>query len=296
MTETTELHDSGSRFSRIAMPLLYGAVIALAAFSVYLFVQVDRMHTDMVKLRESILTEITSVREASSLTGEANRRHLDSLREQLETARRNATLAAGQAKTEALQHAEKLAKQLAEAQQKQEQLVKSELTEVKEAATTTNSKIADVSSDVSNVKSEVASTKSELDKTIAALKSVTGDLGVQSGLIATNGKELAALRALGDRNYFDFTLVKSNKYQKVGDVTIRLRKSDAKRNKYTIELVADDKKVEKKDRTVNEPVQFYVSGARQPYEIVVNQVNKNQIAGYLASPKVRAARRAGSSQ
>jgi len=162
---------------------------------------------------------------------------------------------------------------------------------VKEATTTANERIAAVKTDVSGVKLEVASTKSELEKTIAELKSVRGDLGLQSGLIATNGRELAALKALGDRNYFEFNLGKTKQPQKVGEITIKLKKADAKRNKYTIEVVADDKKFEKKNRTINEPVQFYVSTSRQLCEIVVNRIQKNLISGYLATPKVRSARR-----
>ncbi len=140
------------------------------------------------------------------------------------------------------------------------------------------------------VKSEVAANKSELEKTIAELKRTNGDLGVQSGLIATNGKELAALKALGDRNYFEFNLTKTKEPRKVGDITMLLKKTDPKKNKYTIELVADDKRVEKKDKNLNEPVQFYVAKARQPYEIVVNEVKKDQIIGYLTTPKVQASR------
>jgi hypothetical protein len=147
-----------------------------------------------------------------------------------------------------------------------------------------------VSSEVGNVRTEVASTKSELQKTIADLKSVRGDMGVQSGLIATNSTELAALRSLGDRNYFDFKLAKTKAPQRVGDVAIRLTKTDEKKNKFTITVIADDKTVEKKDKNINEPIQFYVAKARIPYEIVVNTVSKDQIAGYLATPKVQSAR------
>ena len=166
----------------------------------------------------------------------------------------------------------------------------SELSEVKQATTATSAKLGEVSSEVSSVKSEVASTKSELEKTIAELKRMTGDMGVMSGLIATNARELAALKALGDRNYFEFDLKKSKNPQRVGDISILLKRTDPKRNKYTIDIIADDKRVEKKDRNVNEPVQFYVSRARQPYEIVVNEVRKDQIIGYLATPKVQSPR------
>jgi hypothetical protein len=147
-----------------------------------------------------------------------------------------------------------------------------------------------VSTEVGTVKSDLSSTKAELDKTIASLKSVSGDLGVQSGLIATNGKELAALKALGERNYFEFNLGKTKQPQRVGDVMLQLKKADQKRNRYTLDITADDKRVEKKDKGVNEPVQFYTSKARQPYEIVVNEVKKDVIVGYLATPKVQTGR------
>ena len=142
-----------------------------------------------------------------------------------------------------------------------------------------------MSGDVTNVKTELGSTKAELQKTIANLSKVTGDLGVQSGYIATNGKELAALKRLGERNYFEFSLGKTKQPQRVGDITLQLKKADPKRNKYTVDVMADDKKYEKKDKNMNEPVQFYVAKARQPYELVVNEIKKNQIVGYLSTPK-----------
>jgi hypothetical protein len=117
-------------------------------------------------------------------------------------------------------------------------------------------------------------------------------MGVMSGLIATNGRELQALRELGERDYYEFTLSKVKTPQRVGDIQVVVKKMDAKKNKFTVEIVADDKKVEKKDRGLNEPVQFYVvSKARQPYEMVVNEIRKTQIVGYLAVPKTKMARR-----
>jgi len=166
----------------------------------------------------------------------------------------------------------------------------SKITEVKEQTAAVNSKVGEVSTEVGAVKTEVASTKTELEKTIGDLKRVRGDLGEQSGLVATNGKELQALKALGERNYFEFRLPKAKMPQKVGDVLLTLKKSDLKKNRFTIELIADDKKVEKKDKSINEPLQFYTSKARQPYEIVINEVGKDLIVGYLATPKVQNAR------
>jgi hypothetical protein len=69
-----------------------------------------------------------------------------------------------------------------------------------------------------------------------------------------------------------------------------LKKTDRKKNKFTIDVVADDKRIEKKDKNVNEPVQFYVAKARQPYELVINEIGKDAIKGYLATPKVQQSR------
>jgi len=290
MSEFTPNPAHPEKRSGLHLPILFGLVIALVAANGFLFYSVDNLKTEMSKMRVSILTEIAKVRESSDINTQTSRQNLETLREDLATARQQAARAVGSAKATALKHAEQLAQKLQAEQQRQQELVRSQLTEVKEVASTANTKIADVSNEVGSVKTEVASTKSELNRTIAELKSVRGDLGVQSGLIATNSQELTALRALGERNYFEFNLGRTPAPQKIGNILVRLKKADPKRNKYTIELVADDRKVEKKDKTVNEPVQFYVSGTRQPYEIVVNQVKKDQIVGYMASPKVTNAR------
>lgn len=289
-TPITPPPTAGRSGSGLGIAVLYGIVVALAAVSVYLFLQVDAMSRDLAALQESVQAEVTKVREASALLGSANQRNLEALRAELAEARRNAQSAVGQAREEAVRHAEQLARRLQEEQQREQQRLASELSQVREAAGATSGKIEEVAKDVSAVRTEVASTKSELEKTISELKSVRGDLGVQSGLIATNAKELAALKLLGDRNYYDFTLTKKQQWQRVGDVSIRLTRTDEKRNRYSILIVADDKQVEKKDKTVNEPVQFYTARARIPYEIVVNQVGKDVITGYLATPKVALAR------
>jgi hypothetical protein len=286
-TPTNPAQPSGSG---VTTAVVAGALVALVAANIYLYVQVIGLRTDLAKFRETTETEITGLRDTSSVTTESNRRHMETLKADLAEARRQASMAAGQAKVEAVAKAEQLAKQLAEQQAAQAQRVNSQLTEVKQAANTTNAKIADVSGDVSNVKTQVASNKSELEKTIADLKKVTGDLGVQSGYIATNSKELAALKRLGERNYFEFNLGKVKQPQRVGDITLTLKRTDPKRNKYTIDVMADDKLTEKRDKNVNEPVQFYVAKFKQPYEIVVNSVKKNEIAGYLATPKDQVAR------
>jgi hypothetical protein len=279
--------------SNLKIPILFGSVIALLGANIYLYTQLDDVRNDLGKFRETTHNELSTLKESSSVSTQTARRSLTSLKDELEAARRQQQMAVGQAKAEATRHAEDLAKRLSveqEKQQKVQQQLSSDLTKVTEVATTATNRIGEVNTEVTAVKSDVNATKTELDKTITDLKRVRGDLGETSGLVATNGKELAALKALGERNYFEFKLAKSKEPRKVGDVTMVLKKTDPKRNKFTVELVADDKKVEKKDKNVNEPLQFYVAKARQPYEIVVNEVSKDHIVGYLSTPKVQSAR------
>ena len=186
---------------------------------------------------EMMWTEITNLRETSSVTSQTAKRHLDSLKDELATTRRQANSMATQAKTEALKHAEQLAAQIEAEQKKQQEQVASQLSQVKQSADT---QIAAVNTDVSGVKSQLGTTQAELQKTVADLKRVTGDLGVQSGYVATNGKEIAALKRLGERNIVEFNLAKSKAPQRVGDISLTLKKSDAKHNRYTIEVLADD--------------------------------------------------------
>jgi len=145
--------------------------------------------------------------------------------------------------------------------------------------------IGSVNSEVSGVKVEVTKTKDELATTKTALQRVVGDMGVQSDLIARNHDELVELRARGERDYFEFDLRKSDKAQRVGGLGLQLKKTDVKRQKYTVALIADDRNIEKKDKTVFEPVQFYQSGSRTATEIVVNQIYKDRITGYVSAPK-----------
>jgi hypothetical protein len=114
-----------------------------------------------------------------------------------------------------------------------------------------------------------------------------GDMGVMSGLIARNHEELDELKRRGDRDYYEFTIVRWSSGQKVGPTQLTLNKTDPKKSKYTLTVTVDDRTIEKKDKTAGEPVQFYVKGASRmaPYEIVVFYVNKDGIMGYLSTPK-----------
>jgi chromosome segregation ATPase len=185
---------------------------------------------------------------------------------------------------------EELAKRTAELQRRQQagfsQLTEEQKKQQQQVSAVTG-EVTGVKTDLGGAKTDIATTKTDLEATKAKLEKAIGDLGVQSGLIATNRDELEVLKHRGDRNYIEFTL-KKNQRQPVGTISLQLKKTDTKRSKFTLNVLADDKTIEKKDRTANEPLQFYTTpgGTRQLYELVVFTVGKDQVTGYLSTPKM----------
>jgi hypothetical protein len=281
--------------SGLLTALVAGAIVVLIGANIYLYTQIDHMRTEMSGMHDKLMTEISNMRDATTVTSASQLRHVEALKEELSAARSLAQRESSQAKLEAQAHADQLARQIKDEEAKVQQQVSSEISNVKENAAQQNqqvaAKVADVATDVGSVKTQVANTQSDLQKTINDLKSTRGDLGVQSGLIATNANELQALKLRGERNYIDIKLGKTKQPVRFGDITLKLEKVDPKRNKFTVLLMADDKPMEKKDKNIFEPVQFYTAkGGHIPYEIVINNISKDQIVGYLSTPKVEATR------
>lgn len=147
-----------------------------------------------------------------------------------------------------------------------------------------NGEVSSVKTDVGSARTDIQKTQTDLAATNAKLEKTIGDLGLQSGLIAHNASELAELKRNGERNYYDFTLHK-NQRTPVSTVSLVLKKVDVKKSKFTMNVIADDKTIEKKDRTLNEPLQFYTGRDHMLYELVVFTASKNEVTGYLATPK-----------
>jgi hypothetical protein len=149
----------------------------------------------------------------------------------------------------------------------------------------TAGQVAAVQTDVGGVKTDVAKTQSDLADTNTQMTSMKGDLNGHSTLIARNADELEILKHKGDRNYYEFTLVRGQK-QVVGTVSLMLKRADSKRSKFTLSVFSDDKQYEKKDKSLNEPLQFYSGKEPMLFEIVVNNVSaRNTVTGYMSTPK-----------
>ena len=291
--ESSENRPTGTPAHRLPLETLFWrAAIGLAlAANVILFVNMHQLGTRVAQQKDAVQAQITKLGDLIARNNEESGQRMASLAQE---AHESAVAAEEQAKTDLHRANANLSARIARetrVQQQAQQQVAGQLDELKQASSTANSKLDQISGDVSGVKGDVQSAQSVLDQHGTELKRVTGDMGVMSGLIATNSKELTQLRELGDRTYLEFDLKKNRPAQKLGNIQLQLAKADPKRNRFTLEVLADDKRVEKKDRTINEPVQLYVSGGRQPYEIVVNDVKKDEVRGYLAVPKVTMARR-----
>ncbi len=160
-----------------------------------------------------------------------------------------------------LAQARALAQNIRQTQKDSDEKLTAQIGQVKQD---TDAKIGAVSTDLTGAKSDISATKQDLEATKAKLTSTVGDLGVQSGLIARNQEELDQLKRSGERNIFELHLTKSKTPTHVGPIQVTLTKTDPKKFKYTLMVVADDKTIEKKDKTADEPVQFYIKGATHP--------------------------------
>jgi chromosome segregation ATPase len=164
--------------------------------------------------------------------------------------------------------------------------------QVQAAKSDAENRIGQVSTEVGGVKTQVSTVKADLETTRRDLEGTQRQLldvrDTLSAAVAKNSTELAQLRLKGERNYVEFTLPKKNEMTKVEDIRLILTKTDAKKGKFNLKIIVDDNQIEKKDRLVNEPMQFLVGQNRVRYEVVVNWVQKDKAGGYLSVPKDKA--------
>jgi hypothetical protein len=175
-----------------------------------------------------------------------------------------------------LNHARAMVAGLQKRQQQQADELKKEI-----ARKADDEKLGALSQDVSTTQTDLASTKQNVDQLSKDLGMARSELGT---LIARNHDDIEALRKLGDRDYFEFTLTK-NQRQNIAGLGLTLKKTNVKHSRFDLNLLADDLQVEKKGRTVNEPIFFYLAGSKKPYELVVNKVESDRVTGYLSTPK-----------
>src|SRR5499427_2784655 len=252
--------------------VLFGVLfVALAAMGFFGYTAQSRMSQDLAKTEDANRQLLQRLDQANASLADL-KGHLEVTEEKLGMT--TAELAKAKSRAESIRKEQvaadqKLTSQLAAAQKENEE------------------KLGVVSTDLGGAKKDIETTRNDLEATKGKLDRAQGDMGVMSGLIARNHDDLEDLKRRGERNYYEFTIPKAKSAQRVGPVQIALNRVDQKKSKYTMTVYADDKSIEKRDKTAGEPVQFYVKGSSRmsPYEVVVFDVGKNQITGYLSTPK-----------
>jgi hypothetical protein len=267
--ESYHYEDTGTpRWIAVLFVIIF---VALAAGGYVGYSTGARLQTDLVKAQDQNKVLSAQLDQANSRLADL-KGHIEVTEQKVGMTQAELARAKSRAETilkEQTASDQKLTAQLSQAQKENEE------------------KIGAVATDVSGAKKDIESTKNDLEATKGRLDRATGDMGVMSGLIAHNRDDLEDLKRRGDRNYYEFTLKKTKTPQRVGPLQVNLTKTDQKKSKYTVTVFVDDRVIEKKDKTAGEPVQFYVKGASRmaPYEMVVFDVGKDQITGYLSTPK-----------
>ena len=252
--------------------VLFGVVIAvLAVLGIAGYTAQSRLSQDLTKQQDQNKILMAQLDQANS--------RIADLKSKMEFTTQKVGLTQSE-----LAQAKSRAESIRKEQQASDQKLTTQLTQAQKE---NEEKIGAVATEVGGAKKDIEATKTDLEATKGKLERSLGDMNVMSGLIAHSREDLEDLKRRGDRNYYEFSLQKSKTAQRVGPVQMSLNKTDPKKAKYTVTVIADDKTIEKKDKTSGEPVQFYVKGSSRmaPYEIVVFDVGKNQITGYLATPK-----------
>ncbi len=259
------------------MPLALGVTLLLAAIAlIWCWGLSNHLHDAEKKLAQAEQKNLQLAAQQQALS--------DRMRASTETLGQSVGITQKQidAKTQRLMYAQLAASAAARAENEKLQRAQQAASEQIGAVATD---ISTVKTDVGGAKASIAATQTDLAETKAQLQRTIGDAGVMSGLIARTHDELETLKHKGDRNYYEFTIHKGDKPLLIESVKLQVKKVDDRRGRYTLVVSADDRNIEKKDKSLDEPVQFYTGKSPALYELVVNNMGKNMIAGYLSTPK-----------
>ncbi len=252
------------------IPILFVVLFLLGGYLVYANVhsrhglekQLSQSNGRIAQLDASLEQSDSRIRDLKAEV-DLTTQKLGLTQEQLAQARRTAS----QLRREQLRTSAKLRQQIGQVQQQ------------------TQASMGQLSNELGGTKTDLATTKQVLNDTRTRLEGTVGDMGVMSGLIAHNKQQLAELIRMGKRNYYQFDLRKSRHGSRIGPIMLQVSHVDTKHWRYNMYVTVEDKRIEKKDKTLYEPVQFYTREAAAPLEIIVFQIRKNELVGYLSTPK-----------
>jgi hypothetical protein len=274
--EALPISPSGDSGPGLKFALIFAVLALLVVGEIYTLARISSVRSSLEARQAAFQRTLTTQldqRFSSQLAELQN-----SNAQQLEAIRRENAAASKRVGStgKELRRARVMVEQLQNEQRQQADKLKQEI-----AQKADQQQVGALSQDVSATRADLESTKKVLDATRADLGMARSELGT---LIARNHDEIEVLRKMGERDYFEFVLDK-NQAQRVAGVGLILKKTNPKRHRFNVSLLADDMEIEKKDRTVNEPIFFYLRGSKRFYELVVNKVESTKVMGYLSAPK-----------
>ena len=262
-------------------------IVFAAATNVYLFSRMKSLEVEAHTLRTQIDTEIARVHESSAYRNIQARREFEDLREEVKKTRSQITKETD-ANTRA--RTRSLADNVAKKQREQQEMLLGEIRVVSGKAGEVQQGVDEVRTDVQAMQSDAEKTRVQLNETGAMLRSTHNHVMDLDGQVSGNAAGIENLRKLGERERIGFALKKTDRMQRVGGIYLRLKNTSPKNNRFTLEVMADDKKVEQRKKHVHEAMRFYLPGSAQPYEIVITAVRKDQVNGYVSRAKLHANR------
>ena len=262
-------------------------IVFAAATNVYLFSRMKSLEVEAHTLRTRMETEIAKVNESSAYRNVQARREFEDLREEVKKTRSQITKETD-ANTRA--RTRRLAGNVAKKQREQQEMLLGEIRVVSGKAGEARQGVDEVRTDVQAMQSDAEETRAQLNETGAMLRSTHSHVMDLDGQVSGNAAGIENLRKLGERERIAFALKKTDRMQRVGAIYLRLKNTSPKNNRFTLEVMANDKKLEQRKKHVHEAMRFYLPRTAQPYDIVITAVRKDQVNGYVSKPKLHANR------
>ena len=263
------------------------SLVGAVALNGYFFSRINQLEVEGNTLRQALNQEIARVQTSSTHQAGETRRAVDTLREELKASQTRATK---KVSANSQWRTKKLAESVSKKQREQQELLLGEIQTVSGKAGEAQEGVTQVRGELGDVKSDVDQIDFRVKESGAALKATRGHLMDLDGEVGRNRSEITDLRRLGEREYVRFALTKSKTMSRVGGISMRLKNTNHKRSRYTLEMIADDRKIEQKKKHVHEALRFYLTGSSHPFEIVVTSVAKDKVTGYVSKAKVEMTR------
>ena len=285
-------HSEETQEVVVSSPFWVKALLVVSVLAVgYLYYMVQTVNQKAIQDQARAQEQIAALKQANEQQTQKNDQQIHSLESSFNQALtvQNHTISVQGQKShqEVEQRAQQLSQQLTQQTDQKITQVNSQITDLGNRTQTASNRIGEVDREVVTVKTNLADTQKTLSDTRTEfetnLRKVQGDLGVTNGYVATNTQEIAELRRMGERNYTEFTIRRGKSFQRFDSVGLRLDRADVKRKQFSLTIQNNDTETAKHDRSPNEPLQFYQGHAL--YEVVVNTVNKDQVAGYISAPR-----------